>query len=550
MRSIPGRNLFALAAFLGLLACNKPYVHPPSRGAGASEPHRGGVLRMAIDAEPTPLDPHSLSEIMSGSFALMLFDTLVEYAPGTTDLRPGLAERWHVSEDRLTYTFHLRPGVRFSNGRLLDARDIKRSFERMLDPALVAFAFASFFSGIEGVTDFRDKKASSISGITVLDAATVAFHLDRPDGSFLSRLTIVNGAIVPVDVIESMGAERFGMAPVGTGEFVIEHWERGTRMVLRRNDVYWRPGRPYLDGVVVDFNIPGYLSAMRFRRGDLDALTLDDPRWFDARPGWRDLLVRTAQVQTQNLVMNTEMPPWDNVHLRRAVAYAIDRDALARVTHGGMVAGGGLFPPGMPGHDPHLPNAQRYDVDLARREMAAAGYENGLPGEQAVWVMQSGTFPQMAALIQADLARIGVRLQLRVSSVAAVLEAAGRRHAAALTLNGWAQDFPDPVDFAEPPFHSKGILEEGSFNQAFYSSHELDGLLDRASVEKDPAARLDLYRDAERRIVDAAPWAFLGFVTTIDAIQPYVRSLRPSVIVTFDVRDAWLDLPTRAWAAP
>jgi ABC-type transport system substrate-binding protein len=151
-------------------------------------------------------------------------------------------------------------------------------------------------------------------------------------------------------------------------------------------------------------------------------------------------------------------------------------------------------------------------------------------------------------LIQADLARIGVRIRLREVSFAVYLEMTQRRGAVALSLAAWSQDFPDPSDFAEL-FASRMIQAENSQNSAFYSNHELDSLLDRARVEPNRAARIAMYQLAERIIVDDAPWAFMYYPVRTEAVQPYVKNFTINPVFAHDVRDVWLDLPMQPFHA-
>jgi ABC-type transport system substrate-binding protein len=565
MRSIRGRNLarrvraaltvLALGVLFGSVSgCREPYPQPRLQGAGHREPVRGGIFRYAFDSDIRSLDPHVAYDELSGAVVHMLFDTLVDYAPGTTELTPSLAERWEISPDGLQYTFHLREGVRFHNGRAMTAEDVRLSFERMLDPQRVPCPGTSFYHLIDGFEDFQEHRAAHLRGLEVLDARTVRFRLTQPDQTFLNALALPFAAPIPVEVADALGRDRFGQQPSGTGPFELERWETGSRVVLRRNSHYWQAGRPYLDGIVVETGIARYLQFMRFQRGDLDhvhtaSLSTADYMWVHEQPAWRPYVIDRPDISMYALSMNTEKPPWNNVHLRRAVAFAIDREAMARSRNYRIRPLGGIYPPGMPGYDEHLPGAHHYDLARARQEMALAGYANGLPGEHELWVTEGEAGAAYGQLIQADLARIGIHIRLRQASFAVFLATTQRRGAVEMTLSAWSQDYPDPSNFIETLFHSRNIQDENAQNVSFYRNPRLDELLDRARIEPDHERRLEMYREAERIVVADAPWAFMYTVVRTEVNQPYVRGYQMNPVFAHDFRNVWLDLPVRPFTS-
>lgn len=535
-------------------SCREPYPHPRFRGAGSSHPVRGGTFRYAFDSDVRSLDPHVGYDEYSTSVIRMLFDTLVDYAPGTTELVPSLAERWDVSADGKVYTFHLRPGVRFHHGRVLTAEDVRQSFERMLDPRRIPCPGTSFYHLLEGFEDFQEHRTPHVRGIVVLDPLTVQFRLTQPDQTFLNAMAMPFAAPIPVEVAESLGRDRFGQQPVGTGPFVLARWETGSRLILRRHPHYWRPELPYVDQLVLEISLARHLQFMRFQRGDLDhihstSMSTADYLWIHEQPAWRPYVIDAPDISMYGLAMNTEMPPWNNVHLRRAVAFAIDRESVARSRNYRIRPLGGIYPPGLPGHDPNLPGAHRYDLTLARHEMALAGYPNGLPGEVELWVTEGDGGNTYGQLLQADLARIGIRVRLRTASFAVFLDTTQRRGAVAMSFSGWSQDYPDPANFVETLFHSRNIQQENSVNQSFYRNPRLDALLDRARIETDRTRRLEMYREAERMVVADAPWAFLFYPIKTEVNQPYVRNYRINPVFSHDFRTIWLDLPLQRFVS-
>jgi ABC-type transport system substrate-binding protein len=542
---------FALALSLaGSAACRDPYPTPRFSGAGATAERRGGTLRTAFDADLRSLDPAQAYDELSTSVVHHLNDTLVDYDPATGELAPLLAERFEVSADSRTFTFVLRPNLTFSDGTRLDAQAFVRSMERMLNPRKVPCPGTSFYNLIEGADAFGEGRAPHVSGITAVDARTIVIRLRQADQTFLDAMAMPFTAPVPVDYVDRVGNDEFARNPIGAGPFMLEAWEAGSRVVIRRNPRYWNASRPLLDRVVIDLSLARHLQFMRFQRADLDhannyALSTADYLMLTGQRAWQPYIKRTTEIAMYGLSMNCEMPPFNNVHVRRAVSFAIDRDAIARSRNYRIVPLGGLYPPGLPGYDEHLPGAHRYDPERARRELREAGYPNGLPGEHDLWLTEGDSAVMYGQLLQADFARVGIRIRLRFVSFPVFLDTTQRRGAVALSLTGWNMDFPDPSNFIETLFHSRNATDEHAQNQAFYRNPTLDALLDRARIEPDRRRRIEMYQQAERMLVEDAPWAFLFTPTRIEVEQPYVRRGLSSAVHPHDFRNTWLDLPTR-----
>jgi ABC-type transport system substrate-binding protein len=201
----------------------------------------GGSITITYKDDVATLDPAIGYDWQNWSMIKSLFDGLMDYVPGTTDLRPGLAESYEISEDGLTYTFRLRPGVLFHNGREMTAEDVKFSLDRVTDPETLSPG-AGFFSAIEGFDAAMAGEAEGLSGVTVADPQTVQIRLSRPDATFLHVMALNFASIVPREAVEAAG-EDFGRQPVGTGAFKLAEWTLGQRLVFEKNADYWREGR-------------------------------------------------------------------------------------------------------------------------------------------------------------------------------------------------------------------------------------------------------------------------------------------------------------------
>jgi ABC-type transport system substrate-binding protein len=547
MRSIPERKIpcWALAWALTCVLCGCPALPdgPRYRGAGAQLPRAGGTLMLSDEARVRTLDPQLATDSISGSLTGMLFDGLYTY-DHAMQLLPRIASALpEVSSDGLVFTVPLRSDVRFHHGRFLRAHDVVFSIERLLAKDSGSAA-ASLYAAIAGFDEYRAGKVAHLRGLGAPDAQHVRIELTRPDQSFLHLLAMPAMSPVPEDVARALGSE-FGRKPVGTGPFKLTTWDPGVRIVLEKNARYFRSGLPHLDQVVWEEAVSADAALLRFRNGELDIVTRMPPAdraELLRAPKWKPYVVRSPQVDVWALFMNCELPPFDNVHVRRAVAFAIDRERWARARNGSLAPTGQMVPPSLPGYDKDLPNVQRFDPAKAREELALAGFPRGLPGTVPMWVSDQPKSRIYGALAQSDLDNVGIHVELKAVSFPVYLASTTRRGVVPLFAGGWVMDYPDAANFLNL-LHSRGISDESSANKAFYANPALDRLLDRALVERDAARRVALYREANDLVAHDAPWAFFANSAVSHAFQPYVREYRPHPTYWLYVNDVWLDLP-------
>ncbi|MBV2186538.1 MAG: ABC transporter substrate-binding protein, partial [Rhizobium sp.] len=241
---------------------------PAFAPAQAEEPKHGGNMVVTYKDDVATLDPAIGYDWQNWSMIKSVFDGLMDYEPGTTNLRPGLAESYQISEDGLTYTFKLRPGVKFHNGRELVADDVVYSINRVINPATQSPG-QGFFSMIDGYDAAAEGKAETVSGVSAPDASTVVFKLSRPDATFLHVMALNFSFVVPKEAVEAAGAD-FGKKPVGTGAFKLTEWTLGQRLVFEKNADYWISGVPYLDSFTVEVGQEPVVALLRAQNGEVD----------------------------------------------------------------------------------------------------------------------------------------------------------------------------------------------------------------------------------------------------------------------------------------
>ena len=483
-------------------------------------PEAGGVdrnvLHLSIGPDPASLDPIQAVDVYRGQLVVYLYDGLVRFEDGGP--RANLAESWDVSEDGRVYTFHLRDDVAFHNGRRFNADDVKYSFERALRPESQS-PLTWVFDFIEGSDAMVEGEAESLSGLAVLDPRTVELTLEQPFAPFLLLLAMPAAHIVPREEIEQKGA-GFSEAPVGTGPWVFESWAHDDVIRLTANSRY-HMGRPKMDGIEIRM-IPETTTVIaEFERGNLDWIDMNElpqPEFerFSSDPEWSSLVHHRPALITYYLALNNQKPRFRDPRVRRALNFAVDVEQIAKVIYPGEVAlSHGPVPPGLPGYrengKPH-----GFHPDSARSLLRAAGAEN-LSFD--VYFRSLALNQRFLEAVQANLADVGVTMNLRQRDWTAVRQAMQRGELDAYLAN-WYADYPDAENFLYPLFYSEMAGAGG--NAAFYANATVDSLILTSRRTLDDKARFAMYARADSLIFADAPWIFTVHPIDYDMVQPWV----------------------------
>jgi ABC-type transport system substrate-binding protein len=552
MRSIRRTTeLIALFAALGVNFACQSSVKDPIGVRREVPPQRGGTLRGASFVSVRSLDPAAAFDAASNMMGRLIYDQLVSY-DASGKLVPQLAEHVDISSDGKRYTFTLRPRVLFHDGRELRAADVKRSLERALHPDTPC-PVASYYERIAGYRAYHDGKAGELTGVEVTGERTLVITLSEPDATFLHVMALPT--VAPLCELAGGRYDRnFARTPCGTGPFVLVEYEPNQRVLLKRHEGYWQKGKPYLDAIDWQLSMQQFAQRFKFERGDLDYMrdfTEADSSLFRASPAWRGLGEWEKPLMVNGLFMNAEMPPFDNRHVRRAVSFALDRQALAAVYPGHVTPRLRIVPDAL--LDPGPPSrGQRYDPARALEEMRLAGYAydpaaktGGYPHEIPYLTVPDSFSQGSAEIYQQQLAKIGIRLRIELVSFPTYLARATRRRTVPMAFIGWSADFADPATFLEPNFSSAAIQDEESMNMPFFSNSRLDALLVEARRSTDPVHRATVYRQAEDIVLEEAPWAVTYAFRYFELWQPYLHGYRPHPILVQDVRNAYFDLEQR-----
>ena len=490
----------------------------------ASAQGRRDALVVAMEAEPPGLDPGQSLGLHTLRVTHEIFETLVTTADDSTDIVPGLAESWQTSADGLTWTFKLRRGVTFHDGTPLNAAAVKFTFDRVID--------ADHPHAKSGKWSFVTGYLSSVKSVDVVDPQTVRLNLKYPTSSLAALLALPNCAIVSPAAFAKDPA-GFDSRPVGSGRYRFDTWERGSRLVLKRNDDYWgTKGRPQ---TLVYRAIPDATTRVtELLTGGVDLI-------LPIAPDFIDKLEKTPQVTVHKKTgltvwyvgFNVDKKPFTDKRVRQAFNHAVNKDAIVRdILKGTGVPAVGPLLPGTWAADPAL-RKYAYDPAAATRLLTEAGYPNGL--EVDFWVPESGSGMQspveMSTVIQSNLAAVGVKASLKTFEWGSYLGKL-RSDAPAMFALSWFLKSADPDLSLYPLFFSKNSPLP---NRSNYNNPEVDQLLVQARQVADRGKRAELDRRAQRVIVEDAPWIFVDHEIQVVATRAGVKGfkLHPS---GFDLR--------------
>ena len=553
MRSIQKTNahlIASIAIFLAIaIGCVQPPQAPRYVGAGDDTRRNGGTLRFAEESNVHTLDPHYAYDTLSTAACRLMYDGLLDY-DYDAKIVPSLAASFPaIAPDGKLYRFELRKGVKFHDGTELTAHDVSWSMHRLLSERIGSPGYP-FYKSIIGAPAYHEGKTEAVEGIKVVDDYTIEFHLAEPDHTFLNAMAMPFSYPMPRDYTQKLEAEKgksaVGLEPIGAGPFRMVRWERGVQLEYERFDDYWDP-KPRVDRIIYSYNVSNHIAGARLRNGDIDihyGPGRTDELFFRSSKAWAPYRMEFAEPSIFGIGLNCELSPFDNIHIRRAFSFAINREKIRAFNPTRYSIADQILPPLIPGHDPELKERQFYDLARAKEEMKLAGHPNGLTDPVVLWV-RGDSDAKLAQLMQEDLKAIGVEIKLKQVSFATYLQETGKPRVAQAAFTGWHADFPDPSNFMDILFHSRAIHPTNSENRSFYRNATLDRILDNARTLSDAEARAEIYAQASNILARDTPWVYLFYPTGSAVWQPYVHNVKTHPVWTRHYRDLWLDVPRR-----
>ncbi|MCL4370180.1 MAG: ABC transporter substrate-binding protein [Chloroflexi bacterium] len=501
-------------------AAAAPAVTAPAAAQAAGAPKAGGTLVFATSIDVPSLEPHLEAADAWHRRKFLIYENLT-WVDNDVNVKPKLAESWGISSDGTVYTFKLRQGVKFHNGKVLDADDVKYSLDRVLDPKVASSGRGDLVM---------------IKQIDVVDKNTVKITLNEPTGPFLVNLAGRYNAIIPKDSAPT--GDTLRRTAIGTGPFAVEEFVPAQRLALKKNPDYWEKGKPYLDKLVIQVVPDEQTSMAGLRGGTVDAVGIEDAKNFLLVKDDKNLVAtRTAAIKIDTLELPGDIDPVKDPKVRQAILLALDKPAImqAGIMGLGQVIGG--MPPAMKswalGPD-QLPNQKR-DVAKAKQLLAEAGFPNGFNLKLRT-IVGYATMAANAPVIAANLKDVGINVTVETVDLG-VWAADWNARKEPVTLNAWG-GFMDPDLLYYRHFHSqpKGM----DFRR--WNNAKADDLLDKGRSTVDPAKRKPFYDDLQKLMAEDPIMIPLYSADLLSVQRPYVKGYvqHPSGWY-FGFKDSWLD---------
>ncbi len=495
----------------------------------------GGTMRLYIH-EPVSLDPPNSYESEGIQVIRQIWDGLVKYDPETLQVVPAIAESWDVSDDGLVYTFHLKKGVKFHSGRELVADDFVYSWSRVAQAATASY-LAYHLEPIVGYDELQAGEGDTLEGVKALDDYTLEVTLKYPYADFVNTLGHVVFYPVAKEDIEQWG-DQYAEHVNGTGPFKFVEWKHDQYIDLERNDDYYGD-KANLEKVRYTIFTDENTAFLEFQAGNLEYCaipqgkiqsTLDDPEY-------GDLAIIKPLLAIYYFAMNVQNEPFkDNLALREAINYAIDRQNIVDVISEGVpTVATGIVPPGIPGFQENA-SKYTYDVEMAKQKLVEAGYPNGDGLPTLTFGINIGSGHELIAeAMQADLAEIGINVEIQGMEWGAALDAFKNGEISFFRL-GWIADYPTMDNFLFPLFYS-GSAD----NYTAYNNPEVDQMLLDARQTTDDNQRYTKYREVEKKIIDESAFVLIYFYGSRRIVQPYVRGFALDAMENYDLSKVWFE---------
>ncbi len=539
--------------------------------AQGAKKYGGRYTLNEIRGNPSSLDPVRMNSKVEDDIGGNIFDKLVENS-STLQLVPELAKSWEVSANGMLYTFHLRSDVLFHDdpsftggkGRKFVAADVKYSFERVCNPKTLTSGFWIFQDIVEGANEyFNDslhRDQSSVTGFIAQDDSTFLVRLTKPFAPFLEHLTTSFGYIVPREAIEHYGKDFF-QHPVGTGAFLFSSWKPDQEILLTRNPHYWDHDSagnqlPLLNEVKFTLIKDDKTLLQSFLQGTEDEdFTIPTESFQQIVTPGKTLTSQYEKYQLQHVsAMNSyfmeflcSKPPFNNLALRRAMSFAVDRESIVKFVlknapHG--VAEHGIVPPAFSRYPVDDVRGIAYNLDSAKYWLEKAGFPNGHGAPAITLAVYNEPRPmQIAEAVQEMWKKVGLNVNLQIMQSAQLLDGS-EDGKLGLWLTRWYADYPEPENFLNllnGRLVPKNEKLKSYPNSARWNSDRFNDLFYQALATTDEDARMKLYAQAEDIAAFEAPAIPLFYEEHYRLLQPYVRDNPMDPMNRIDLKYVWLD---------
>ncbi|WP_164985020.1 ABC transporter substrate-binding protein [Ammoniphilus sp. CFH 90114] len=485
---------------------------------GSNDPQAGGVLRLARHQDVSSFDPIVPTDNMSIWTILNLYDQLVRLNADGSDIEPGLATDWSISDDGKSYTFNLRPGVKFHNGMPVTAQDVKFSLER-------AKSDESNWNWMYTAFDSVEVKSNS----------QVVIHLNTPYIPLLSTLALFSSSIVPEQIVKENGKDYLTNNPVGSGPFMLDNWQRGQKVVLKKNPEYWQAGKPYLDGVEF-LQVPEDTAKIfKLQAKELDIASnvpFNTLEQLKTDPALEVIVAPFARVDM--IPINTTKEPFNDVKIRQAMNYAVNKKDIIQAVLMGQGEPAASYLPKVMYFNDQL-KGYPYDLEKAKQLMSESSRPNGF---KTTLTINAGNEinSQVAVIVKEQLKEIGIDIEIQQLEPGVVDELLASMKYDLITTY-YSSDIIDPDEIT-----MFGAVSTGGTNAYYtgYKNPRLDELAMQAQGENDADKRKEMYMEMQKMFSEDAPHVFLFHVPSSYVTQKNVQGFTLSPMGSYRLEEVWL----------
>ena len=516
--------LSSLLASCGLLSTKTSSATTSSAATSGS-----GILTFT-NTDPYTLDPAASNEALSSSYITQIFSGLLKLDNNLEPVPDIAASMPTVSTNGLTYTFHLRTDVKFSDGTPVTANDFQYSWNRAANPATNSPTAATYLGDIVGVNDVLAGKATQISGVKVIDNYALQVTINAPESYFFYNFTFPASFVVEKSNVNS--GTNWWKTPIGTGPFTVQEWKQDTDFILARNDLYYGDKAKIAE---VDMVLNSTSSDMDlFETGQID-LTSPVTAYYDkimdqSGPFYQDLSI-SPSLSVDYIGFNCKEAPFDDANIRKAFSMAINKDTIISLTYRNMAQKAeGILPTGIPGYNNNLVGLD-FNVSEAQSLIKASKYGSitNLPPITLTIEGEGGSAGQLIqALVYQWKQNLGVDVQVRELNPE-VFYAELPQEVDQMYSSGWIADYPYPQDFLDILFSSGS-----SYNYGGYANTQVDSLIQQANQETDQTRAFTLYQQAEQLMVNDAACLPITFGQNYLLVQPWVKNLSVNALGFMD----------------
>ncbi|MCO4783456.1 MAG: hypothetical protein KC646_14110 [Candidatus Cloacimonetes bacterium] len=532
-------------------------------GETNKKPKFGGTYQRILTNLPETFDPAFVTDSDSSEVIAQLYSRLFRMGQDLS-ASPDIVKSWEISEDQKTYTFYLREKIRFhtvlgdsfntnsyttkNRGRELKAQDVKFSLERVLNPKTNSPHKSTLLSGVVGVKEFQNHLATQVSGIKVLDEHILEIQLVAPSPSFLMELSSHALSIVAQEDIIA-NKNQLHANPVGTGPFILQSFDPKKDLIIRANLDYFK-GRPYLDAIRFQFRRENNLNEFSlFQEKKLHHInSIPRKELKESIKSSEYSFFEKPSLQIQYLAFNVNQKPFDDVRVRQAFNYAINKDVIVKyvLNNRGFTANSPL-PPGILGHMKDY-NPYEFNPKKAKRLLLDCGFsfdEKGLvsdfPEVKLYVTGRKGSTNRIGRMVQSNLLDIGIEIQLVLQNWSNHFGSISKAEASFFTM-GWILDYADADNVLRYNFTCNNIDNDN--NSSRYCNPKVDKLIESARFTNNSKIRNEYYDQAQKLLMKDSPWICLYFPTTYILAHQFVQGIQLSSFgeSEFNYHNIWLDL--------